>query len=101
VYQRRREASVMLLSELVRSSCLLCVKNTYLIACFLYLDSMTCFDYDTYQGCSTLFIDAPLGQSIEPSVRKSDASLGACAGTGPFAFFALFAVENLADCRGG
>jgi hypothetical protein len=28
-------------------------------------------------------------------VRKSNASLGACAITGPFAFFALFAVETL------
>jgi hypothetical protein len=34
-------------------------------------------------------------------VRKSNASPGACAVAGPFAFFALFAVENLADCRGG
>jgi hypothetical protein len=53
------------------------------------------------QGCSTLSIDAPQGQSIGPGARKSDASLRACAGTGPFAFFALFAVENLADDRGG
>jgi hypothetical protein len=34
-------------------------------------------------------------------VRKSNASLGSCAVTGPFAFFAFFAAENLADCRGG
>jgi hypothetical protein len=30
-----------------------------------------------------------------------NASLGDCTVTGPFAFVALFAVENLADCRGG
>jgi hypothetical protein len=34
-------------------------------------------------------------------VRKSNASPGACAVAGPLAFFALFAVENLADRRGG
>jgi hypothetical protein len=32
---------------------------------------------------------------------QSNASLGALAITGPFAFFALFAAENLADYRGG
>jgi len=34
-------------------------------------------------------------------VRKSNASPGACVVAGPLALFALFAVENLADCRGG
>jgi hypothetical protein len=34
-------------------------------------------------------------------VRKSNASLGACAVIGPFAFFALFADDNLADYHGG
>jgi hypothetical protein len=40
----------------------------------------------------------------ETCVGKSNASPGACAVAGPLAFFALFAlfaVENLADCRGG
>jgi hypothetical protein len=40
-----------------------------------------------------------LGQATR--VRKSNALLGACAATGRFAFFALFAVENLADWGGG
>jgi len=33
--------------------------------------------------------------------RKSNASPGARVVTGPFALFAFFAVENLADRRGG
>jgi hypothetical protein len=40
-----------------------------------------------------------LGQAI--GARKSNASLGVCVAIGRFAFFALFAVENLADFRGG
>jgi hypothetical protein len=48
-------------------------------------------------------LGAGRGAAFGPTtrVRKSDASLGACAVIGRFAFFALFAVENLAECRVG
>jgi hypothetical protein len=41
--------------------------------------------------------------ALGPATRagKSNASLGASAVTGRFAFFALFAVESLAERRGG
>jgi hypothetical protein len=52
------------------------------------------------QGCSTLSVtsrkDATLG--LATRARKPSAHIGVCPVTGPFAFFA---VENLADRRGG
>ena len=57
-----------------------------------------------HQGCSTLCIDAPhrdRASGPAPCARKPSGSFGDCPVTSPFAFFALFADEILADCRGG
>jgi hypothetical protein len=51
--------------------------------------------------CSPLTLHRDMALGRATCVRKSNASLGARAVTGRFAFFALFAVENLADYRGG